>query len=366
MRMQVNGALGALLAVTLLVFAGTAQAQAPVDGAVPPSGASRVGLGLSNPLRTSRFDATLGLSPATFGGGSAQSSDDVRAEVVFAFVPRWSFVSTATDWAWVGARVAWSVTATGADDSTKRKAVAFEDVELDAAYNRTFARTAGGLVLLGGPRLGVAFPSSPISRASSVYVRTSLGIGADLHVPLRGGDWLPGAFVSASGIWQHAFGASQTPGFGLAVGASPPAPVGAALLDQNRFFAGASIPNGGQVSALLSAWLMIYRGLSLGSTWGFTGGYAKPLVTMPTCIQTSAGCVPLTPSSSPPILPTTVFDVALGYAIADVVWVAVGYDNTSTRVDSAGKRYGVFYSPDARLYLQVMVLADGVFAKARN
>jgi hypothetical protein len=228
-----------------------------IEAPAPP-GASRVGLGLPNPLRTSRFDATLGISPPS---GDPQSPDGARgasAEGVFALVPRWSFVNTATHWAWVGARIAWDVTAESDDEATRKSSVAFRDVELDIAYSRTLARTADGLVLLAGPRIGVALPASPRSRASSVYLRTSVGLGADLHVPLARGNWFPGLFVSASGAWEYAFGASPPAGLDVSfLAAADAPPLGLASMDQNRFFAGAAIPNGGRLTAMLGTWLTI-------------------------------------------------------------------------------------------------------------
>jgi hypothetical protein len=71
-------------------------------------------------------------------------------------------------------------------------------------------------------------------------------------------------------------------------------------------------------------------------------------------------------TSTGPTNRTTIFDLSLGYAIADVVWISVGYDNTTVSLNNSGKGYGVFRSPDAQLYLQISVLADGVLAKARR
>jgi hypothetical protein len=162
----------------MLLAAVPAAAQTTAE-APPPAGASRVALGLPNPLRASRFDVDLAFTVP----GKTIGADGFSARLGFAVVPRWAFVDTATDWAWAGARVGWGVELTNSDTTSRLGRVQVEDVELQAGYSRTVARTPGGLALLLGPRVAVALPASLESRAAGVYVHTSLGAGVDLHVP---------------------------------------------------------------------------------------------------------------------------------------------------------------------------------------
>lgn len=340
--------------LAMLLAAVPAAAQTTAE-APPPAGASRVALGLANPLRASRFDVDLAFTVP----GKTIGSDGFSARLGFAVVPRWAFVDTATDWAWAGARVGWGVELANSDTTAGLGRVRVEDVEVQAAYSRTVARTPGGLALLLGPRVAVALPASTESRAAGVYVHTSLGAGVDLHLPLGRGPWLSGALISVSGAWQHALGthASSVGGPPLMLDLTAPRPSGVGLLDQSRFFAGGDPPGRGKGSLVAAAWIHLFHDLSLGSAWGFAQG--EP-------VTYQLGCSPGIACGAPETRwpqPMTIFDVALGYAIADLVWVAVGYDNTRVTEGQPGTN-GFFHSADARAYFQISLLGDGVFAAA--
>jgi hypothetical protein len=182
-------------AITRTAHADEAPAPLPVPD--PPAGAARVALGLLDPLRISRLDVTAS------GPRSNSEIDPGVADIAFAFVPRWSFVNTETDWAWAGAKVGWQVSSIlGSVEGGNPVTVRVDDVELNAAYSRTPVRDARGDQLLLGPRLGLAFPSSYASRLDTIVLRTSLGLGLDLHVPLLRGDWLRGVLFSGNGTWE--------------------------------------------------------------------------------------------------------------------------------------------------------------------
>jgi hypothetical protein len=353
-----------MLAGTLLIAgsrtAGAEEPPAPPPPPDPPTGAARVALGLRDPLRTSRFDVT-----ASGPGPQGRDLDARFAEVRFALAPRWSFVDTSTDWAWVGARVGWRVeTLLGSNEVSSSTHVVVDDVELHVAYSRTLALGEGGAQLLLGPRAGLAFPSSPASQASSIWFRGSLGLGVDLHAPLMHGDWLPGLLFSGSTSWEGNLAkyAASGPVSGSI------APAGIELMDQNQPFAPVAIPFGGQITATLGAWLGLYRGLSLGNTWGFAWQY-YPSVTV-SCPPPGSGlgmsCAGPSQGQATPHTTITIFDVTLGYSIADVVWIGLGYDNTATVLKGTGapSQPSLFSSSSARFYGQVGVLVDGIYARA--
>jgi hypothetical protein len=350
----------AIPALALLLLVAPAAAEPTAEAPPPPAGASRVALGLPNPLRASRFDVELAYTP----GVPTQGEDLTSAHLGFALQPRWAFVDTETDWAWVGARIGWGLELLDDDTTTSPRRVRFDDLELQLAYSRTVARTERGLSLLIGPRVAVAFPTSPESRGGGVYTHTSLGAGVDLHLPLLRGPWLSGALFSISGAWQHAFGKLPANSIlGAPVVYETPAgpmPMGIGLLDQGRFFGGGDLPGRGQGSLVAAAWIHLFHDLSLGTAWGFAQG--EPL--------TYGGCVLIGSSSSCTDTkttfpsPTTIFDVGLGYAIADLVWIAAGYDNTHAVLPNPSSSNGFFHSADARLYFQVSLLGDGIFAAA--
>jgi hypothetical protein len=231
------------------------------------------------------------------------------------------------------------------------------------AYTRTLVSSARGDQLLLGPRLGLAFPTSLASRNSSVYFRGSLGAGVDLYVPLlMHGEWRPGLLFTGAATWESNLVKTLSGGSPYTTDV---AAVGLALIDQNQPFALAATPGGGQVTATLGAWLTLYRGLSLGNTWGFAWQYFPSL--------SPSGCLPMSGFPCPvqeqgtPHETITIFDVALAYTIADVVWVALGYDNQAPVQHGTGASHvNLFDSVDARFYGQVAVLFDGIYAKATS
>src|SRR5689334_11057220 len=124
--------LPAILAVSLAAAEG--RAEEPESPARPPAGAAKAGLGAMNPLRTSRFDVALG---STLPGQRDLGGAPVRlVGLHFALVPRWSFVDTKDDWAWVGAKL--GLLAEWGPDNTF--APLPDDVELHGAYSRTLVR----------------------------------------------------------------------------------------------------------------------------------------------------------------------------------------------------------------------------------
>jgi hypothetical protein len=312
----------------------------------PPPGVARVALGLLDPFRTSRIDLVAS------GPKSSSESSLGFADVAFAFVPRGSIVATEMDWAWVGLRVGGQVDSSfGPAGAPGVTSVLMDDVELDTAYSRTLAGDARGDRLLFGPRGGIAFPSSKASKAGTIRLRTSLGLGMDLHVPLLHGDWLRGVLLSSNVTWERELVKDDHV---EALPSAAPARLGIALLDQNDYFSAPLIPRGNQLGTTISGWVTLYRDLSLGITGGFSKQYyARP----PPCIGACPDFFTVSRSTA------SIVDVALGYALADAVWIAVGYDDTATTVSSNAPNA---LGPGALFYGQVSVLLDGVYEKARR
>ncbi|WP_437607019.1 hypothetical protein WMF20_39935 [Sorangium sp. So ce834] len=313
-----------------------------------------------NALRTSRFGWTTSATTDVFGlGGELYGVDGERADMSFSLAPRYSFVSTKEHWAWVGTDVTLALELTDSDVPGEG-AVPLADLPLQAAYNYTFFQDGRGLLLLGGPRLAVLFPTSAASQHIGVYARTRLGLGALGNVPLLEGAWLNGAFFSAGGSWQHLFSQATTPAHG---GAHRPRqdPSGEVLLDERlsgRFL------ERDRLSAGLSFWVNVWGDLSVGTTWGLGAGF-RDSPSDGECVQTVTGCVSVEPrGSSTATLAYTTFGVSLSYPAADIAWFELGYDNTASTVAEDGRRPSFFYSPGAQLYLTMTLFLDSLYAVA--
>ncbi|XXX74879.1 hypothetical protein WMF30_45220 [Sorangium sp. So ce134] len=323
-------------------------------------------------LRTSRFGWTTSATTDVFGlGGGPFADDDEHASMSFSLAPRYSFVRTKEHWAWVGTDITLALELTDSDIpgaapslaggyTAGEDAVTLADLPLHAAYSYTFFQDDKGLALLGGPRLGVAFPTSPASQNIGAYARTRLGLGVLGNVPLLEGAWLNAVFFSAGGGWEHLFSQATTPVNGdiriTRQGTSgevfPDDELSGRFLERDRLSAG------------LSLWINVWGDLSVGTTWGLGAGF-RDAPRDDDCVVTSTGCAPVEPhGSSAATRAYTAFGVSLSYPAADIAWFELGYDNTAPTLAENGQRSSVFHSPGAQLYLAMTLFLDSLYAEA--
>ncbi|XXT17500.1 hypothetical protein WME94_45455 [Sorangium sp. So ce429] len=312
-------------------------------------------------LRTSRFSWTTHATTDAFGlGGEPFSDDNERAGMSLSLVPRYSFVSRERHWAWVGTDITLDLPLTDSDVPGE-DAVTLADLPLQAAYSYTFFQDDRGLALIGGPRLGVAFPTSSASQDIGVHARTRLGLGVLANVPLLEGAWLNGVFFSAGGGWTHLFSQATTPVNGD-LRTPRQGPSGEVLV--NDQLSGRFLERD-RLSAAMSFWVNVWGDLSLGTTWGLGAGFLDT----PSdggCVETLTGCAPVEEpdGSSAPTRAYTTFGVSLSYPAADVAWFELGYDNSTSTLGQDGQRRSIFHSPEARLYLSMTLFLDTVHAIA--
>ncbi|WP_437799307.1 hypothetical protein [Sorangium sp. So ce693] len=312
-----------------------------------------------NALRTSRFGWTTSATTNIFGvDGGPYSEDGEHAGMIFSLVPRYSFVSTKEHWAWVGTDIALELPLTDGDVPGE-DSVTLADLPLQAAYSYTIFQNDEGLALLAGPRLGVAFPTSPASRGAGVYVRTRLGLGMLANLPLLDGEWLNGAFFSAGGGWEHLFSQASTPVNGDPV-IPRSSPSGEAQLEASGQFLTRD-----QLSVQMSFWVNLWGDLSLGNTWGLVARF-RDVPSDGGCVPTVLTCAPVESrgSSATAQMDSTTFGVSLSYPAEDIAWFELGYDNTAPGLGPDGRRRSVFYSPGAQLYLAMTLFLDSLYARA--
>ncbi|WP_437533639.1 hypothetical protein WME79_06995 [Sorangium sp. So ce726] len=311
-----------------------------------------------NALRTSRFGWTTSATTNAFGPDDGPYSDDGEyVGMTFSLVPRYSFVSTREHWAWVGTDIALNLPLSDGDVPGE-DSVTLADLPLQAAYSYTIVQNDKGLALLAGPRLRVALPTSPASRATGVYARTLLGLGVLANLPLLDGEWLNGVFFSAGGGWEHLFSQATTSVNGAPVRPRLSASGEVQLDDQ---LSGQLLLRD-QLSVRMSFWVNLWGDLSLGNTWGLAARF-RDVPRDGECVQIVLTCAPVESRGSSATVNTT-FGVSLSYPAEDIAWFKLGYDNTVPSLGEDGQRRSVFYSPDAELYLSMTLFLDSLYARA--
>ena len=352
--------------------AGTAkpkEKEKPKEEEQSAASSTQLGSG-SNPFRLSRFTWNTNASTKIFGVGKDYiGTEDEVASMDFSFTPRYSFVNTKTDWAWVGLNVNWAVELTNSDATTKQRQTLFGDLGVQSAYNHTFVKTKNGTFLQGGPRASIAFPTSMASQAAGIYTRTALGLGGASNITFHDGDWINSVFVSFGGSWQHTFSNSTVP-YNEGVLDRPRQGLsskGVGLLEQNQnhVLAGNFLTHD-QVSLTATYYLAVVGDLSIGNSYGIQ----MPFRYKPTdgqCVEISNGCAPITSGvqnqNTQQNIPVTIFDLSLNYTIGGIIWATLGYNNSSRQLGEGGGRRSMFYSPDAQFYLSATFMLDSIYGK---
>jgi hypothetical protein len=333
----------------------------PEPAALPVRGGAAIQLlGARNLLRSSFFNWTTLASTKALGiGKDYVGAEDDPVRMSFALAPRFSLLDTGKHWLRVGTKLAFGVDLTKSESTTTTRDVRFADLPIELAYDYTFLQQKSGLTFLAGPELGVSFPTSSASQSQGIDARTQVGIGAKANVPLLRAAWLNGLFLRGGMEWSHTFSRGNT-SFVSSKGV-PSRPRVDPLTSSD--LSGATFLTHDAVSLRFAAWLNLWGDLSLGNSWG----YQLPFRYSPSssdCVVVASGCVPTVAASSPITnIPTTAFDLSLGYAFARLVWAEIGYSNVSRTLSESGTRRSVFYSPDAQFYLSGTVFLDGAFGR---
>ncbi len=334
-------------------------------------GAGAASLGAAtNPFRNSWFTINANASTKTFGVGRDYiGTEDEVVSTDYAFTPRYSFLNSKKDWAWVGLNINWAVEHTNSDSTTYKNQTLFGDLGVQSAYNHTFLRSKGGLFFLGGPRAAVTLPTSLASQGQGIYARTNLGLGALGNVPFHEGDWFNGVFLATGATWQHTFSNSNVPyneellnrpRQGLSY-----QPVGAQLMDQSHMLNGRFLTHD-QLAMNLNGWFGIYGDLALGLgmglqlPWRYEPTGAECLQLQTGCVDVKSGVNNAQPQSN---IPVTVFDASLNYTLMGVTWLTAGYNNSNRQLGEDGTRENYFYSPSSQFYVSAILMLDTMYNK---
>lgn len=338
------------------------------NGKKPASGGAALGLGsASNPFRLSWFNWTHNVSAKMVGVGSDYiSNDDEVYSWDFSVTPRYSFISTKTDWAWVGLNIPWTIELTNSDATTERNEAQFGDIALQSAYNRTLVRTESGLSVLAGPRAQLIFPTSPTSSGQGRYLTTVLGVGGNSTIPFHDGTWFSGVFVTGGLSWQHLFSRSNVP---TNPDVHVPRQTFSSLSNTSDVLTGTPFARN-TLAMSLGYFLDIVGGLSLGNSYSIQVPFRAGLSTVD-CVQLSTGCADVagvadtTGQAANDSIPIVSFDLSLNYTFYGLVNATLGYNNTTRQLGADGQRRVMFYSPDANFYFTTSVFLDTIYMKLK-
>ncbi len=332
------------------------------------SGGAAIGLGASNnPFRLSWFTWTHTASAKIIGVGRDYiSNDDEVYTWDFSLTPRYSFINTKQDWAWVGLNIPWTVELTNSDSTTERNETQIGDIALQSAYNRTLVRKESGLSVLAGPRAQLIFPSSPSSSGQGRYLTTVLGLGGNANIPFYDGTWFSSVFVSGGLSWQHLFSRSNVP---TNPDVNIPRQTFTSFGSTNDVLNG--VPFARNTLAMsIGYWLDIVGGLSLANSYQVQIPFRAGLSQVD-CVQLATGCADVagvadtTGQSANEVIPAVGFDIGLNYTFYGLVNATIGYNNTTRQLGSDGQRRVIFYSPDANFYFTTSVFLDTIYMKLK-
>jgi hypothetical protein len=331
-----------------------------------------------DPLRGSTFLFDQSASTQTVGLENAEQSNVPFYGWWLSLRPRYNF-----DDHWrVQARFDYYKELTNSQDTTDYREDVFGDVWTDVAFATALAR--GGRwkntrVSLG---LRALWPTSKQSRANGTYVTLGATAGVSQNIPIQGADAriLNSARVGLSFAYLHAFTQATTaadygnfsyPSESVADSGLGPASYSFFSTDQ---LTGQTLVEH-QLYGILDTGLQITPKLGLTAdailinNWHYSPTKA--------CIDIATGCV-----SPPSVNPVTGADnhftqlfwfvASADYEIVPELSVGIGYYNLSNTVATDGTIRGpfsagfdnVFWSPDARVFLDVTANLDKIFEDA--
>ncbi len=336
--------------LALLLAASSSASAQPAEVVVAPpagpdvpqeyrGGAPLLQLGAANILRTSHVAWTTSVTSETFENDEI-ASDGEHTIMAFSLVPRFSFIDTARHWAWAGTDIVMHVELTDGN-TVKKHELLVDDLPIDLAYNYVPYREEGGFTLFGGPRARIELPTSSVSSHLGIAAKTTFGLGAAANIPLLSGEGLNSLFIAAGGTFRHTFS-----------GTTPQAiPAGGFVRDEYRL----------AIDTSIAVWGDLSLGNTLGASWrthdGFNGSACD--------IQTITGCTAADTNAraTSSAARATTFALSLSYALAKLVIVEVGYDNTSPSIGENGQDRPIFHGPDALFYVTSTLLLDGMFER---
>lgn len=307
----------------------------------------------------------------TVGIGKNYQSANPTYDWTFSFEPSLYVYDDDVNRVRVGGSVGVYHEFTNSDATTKQGETSFSggvtggsDAMVFSQYSRTLYEQDRVKTALGWYVPMVTFPTSKASADAGVI----LGLGTELKLrqafPLLpgGGGFLESGSVDLLGGYTHRFTRAT-------VSVNPD--LQRVRLDTN----GLSVP-GDQLDGTPFAEHQVLLGvlpkfaltdrltLSTGFLWLLAWKY--PLATpVEICGVTATGCTPAQEPTDPQrFAVTTEFTTELDVSLFDELDLRASYDNTSLQIGPDGTRRNMFYSPDSRVALGVVVNLDALYLRA--
>ncbi len=276
--------------------------------------------------------------------------------------PRWSF----SDKLRVQARLDYYKELTNSQNTTYLREDVFDDIWTDVIYSTPLAEAGlwrNTRVTLGARAL---WPTSKQSQAEGIYVTLGGTAGVKQTFSLRGEEarWLNSAYVSVLAAYLHPFSAATTPTqYGGFAYVREDVDLRSFRSDQ---VTGQTLVNH-KLYGLFESGLQVTPkfGLALDFIWIDEWHYSPT----DTAIATSTGAVRV-PRTGDQQTTQLVWVVAEGdYRLLDEVTLGLGYYNLTNALAPDGRPRGpfsagqenLFWSPDARVYLDVTLNLDKIF-----
>lgn len=300
----------------------------------------------------------------TLGIGRDYQSRNPVYEMTFRLAPRFYLFDDARHSLSVRADLRLVREFTNNDTTTERGEWTFLDAEAWLAYVRALRSTPGSQTdfMLRFP--SVLMPTSKTSWMSGRSVGLGGGIGVDQAVPLRGaGALLSSVLLRPRATYTYQFVSSPVAtrsGFERIridpEGRSLPSDqTSGSALPQHLF--NLSL----RIDTTISPRVRTITELGLR----YSRRYALPGAVAIENVDTG----PVTAQSSPSPARwdvITLFSTGVYYAVSDALDVGVGYENLAGQLGADGRRRGFFYSPEARVFLAVVVPLGDLYHQVRH
>lgn len=300
----------------------------------------------------------------TLGIGRDYQSRNPVYEMTFRLAPRFYFFDDALHSLSARADLRLVREFTNNDTTTERGEWTFLDAEAWLAYVRSLRRTPGSETdfMLRFP--SVLLPTSKMSWMSGRSIGLAGGIGLDQAVPLRGaGALLSSVLLRPRATYTYQFVSSPVatrPGFErIRID-----PEGRALPSDQT--SGSALPQhllnlSLRIDTTISPRVRTITELGLRYARRYSLPGAVPIENVDTG--------PVVPQSSPSPARWSVislFSTGIYYAVLPALEVGVGYENLAGQLGPDGRRRGFFYSPEARVFLAVVVPLGELYHEVRH
>lgn len=301
------------------------------------------------------------VTAATLGLGQDYQTRNPSYEMAFRLVPRYYLAETPSRNVSVRGDVMLLREFTDSDVTTRRGEWTFTDAELWLAFGEVLNQRPSTRTELVWRAPWLRFPTSNASLSTGRVLGLGTGVGVDQQVPLAGAD-APAfrtTLLRPRLLYMYDFSRATVPT--------------SDAIDRIRVSpAGRSVPSdqlSGTAFAEHELLLSLRAETEIVSNFGFVTEigmrYARrhELSATRVCGVVDTGCVEVGVSPDAPRWSVaTLFGAELWYSLGTAVEFGLEYTNLTGQLGADGQRRSVFYSPDARIAVNVSFVLDQVYA----